>query len=506
MFSRHGSGSTPQDPSRPPFAAPDLAHWPMPNGSLRHSRVAVVGLGLENRPLVRFLLREEAFVTAFDRKERSQMEPFAAAVQRQGVELHLGGDHMRHLAAGHYDLVVLTPGMVEHQPEIQSAVGPQVPVVGQMNLFFAACRAPIIGITGTSGKSTTTSLIGSILRQHGERPTYVGGNIGRVLIEEVRAIPARAWVVLEMSSFQLALLDRSPYLAVFLNIRPNHLDVHGSMEAYRSAKTNILRHQKAGDLVVLNADDPAVRSSAGLTPAGPNWFGLDKQAASAAAGDSIFATVEDGWAVIRQGNSRRPVMPTAELPLAGRHNLANVLAAVAATHLLGVPAQTIRSAVQAFPPLRHRLEVVAERGGVRFVNGSAATTPDRTVASLACLDRPAILICGGYDKGIPFVELGEAIVRRRLRALVLMGETSGQIEAAVATASRRFGLPIPPLHRVAGLEQAVADAHRLAQPGDVVLLSPGSASYGLFASFEERGLRFRQAVAGLDPGPSQRGP
>ena len=443
-------------------------------------------------------------MTGFDRRERAEFEPRAAELEQLGVQLHLGGDYLRRLTEKRYDLVVLTPGMVKDRPEIRAAASRGTRVAGQMNLFFDACHAPIVGITGTSGKSTTTSLIARILMEQADRPVYVGGNIGQVLIEEVRSIPARAWVVLELSSFQLELLDRSPHLAVFLNVRPNHLDVHGSMEAYVSAKANILCHQDPEDRAVLNADDPTVRTLTGLTAAEASWFSLTRQSVATVGRGSVFATVEDRWLVVRRGNAVARVMPIDEVPLPGRHNLSNVLAAVTAAYLLSTPPEVIRRAVCSFRPLEHRLEPVVERGGVRFVNDSIATTPDRTVAALTSFDDPVVLIAGGYDKGTPYEELGDAAVRHRLRALVLMGQTSPKIEAAVSSAAARLGDASPPLLRVDGMEQAVVEAWHIARPGDVVLLSPASASYGMFADFEERGCRFKQAVTRLTGDPTGR--
>lgn len=472
--------------------------------SLRGARVAVVGLGRENVPVARFLVNEGAQVTGFDRKERGEFELRAAELERLGVRLHLGSDYLQHLAEERYDLLVLTPGMVKDQSEIRAAVLGGARVAGQMNLFFDVCRAPIVGVTGTSGKSTTTSLIGRILAEQAERPVYVGGNIGHVLIEEVRSIPAHAWVVLELSSFQLELLDRSPHLAVFLNVRPNHLDVHGSMEAYVSAKANILRHQESEDRAVFNADDPTVRMLTAATGAELGWFSATGQRGPALARALLSATEEDGWLVVRRGDTAARVMLADEVPLPGRHNLSNVLAAVAAASLLDVPPTVIRRAVCSFRPLEHRLEPVVERDGVRFVNDSIATTPDRTVASLTSFDGPVVLIAGGYDKGIPYEELGDAAVRHRLRALVLMGQTSTKIEAAIASAAARLGEAPPPFLWVDGLEQAVVEAWRVARRGDVVLLSPASASYGMFADFEERGRHFKQAVARLTDDPAGR--
>lgn len=484
-----------------------------PEPRLAGARVAVVGLGRENLPLVRFLLAEGARVTAFDRQPAERLGGAAAELRQRDVPLHLGPDYLERLAEGTYDYVVLTPGMRKDLPEVRAAADRGARLVGQMNFFFAFCRAPIVGVTGSSGKSTTTALVGELLAAPGDRPVYVGGNIGRVLIEQVRRIPERAWVVLELSSFQLELLDRSPRVAVVLNVRPNHLDVHGSMEAYAAAKAQIVRHQRPGDVAVLNAADPVVRDMAGLTPGQPYWFlppaaGADAAGGAAASGVAgagsgaspggpPVARWEDRWLVLRRPAGEARVLPADEVPLPGRHNLGNVLAAAAAADACGVPAEAMRAAIRAFRPLEHRLEPVAEVAGVRYVNDSIATAPDRAVAALESFDAPVVLIAGGYDKGVPFDGLAAALLARRVRAVVLVGKAAPAIARAVEEAAARRGAPAPPLLRAASFEEAVERAAAAARPGDVVLLSPACASYDMFRDFEERGRRFKELVAEL---------
>ncbi|HEY8449338.1 MAG TPA: UDP-N-acetylmuramoyl-L-alanine--D-glutamate ligase, partial [Bacillota bacterium] len=353
-------------------------------------RVAVVGLGVENTPLARFLARRGAQVTAFDRKPLEQLAPEARALADLGVRLAVGHDDLAALVEERFDAVFLTPGIVKDRPEIQAARQRGARITSQTNLFFSLCRAPIIGITGTSGKSTTTSLIGHILAADARRPVYVGGNLGQVLIEQVEAIPPDAWVVLELSSFQLELLEESPHIGVLLNLYPNHLDVHRTFEAYRAAKQRIYRFQRPerGDQAVFYYDDPALRTLSGEAPAGATFFGRSPDLPEG-------TTVTGDWAVIRRAARVTSVLPVSEIPLRGPHNVLNVLAAINVADLCQVPGERIREAVRSFRSLEHRLETVAEIDGVLFVNDSIATTPDRAAAALRSFDRPVVLIAGG---------------------------------------------------------------------------------------------------------------
>lgn len=455
-------------------------------------RVAVVGLGIENTPLALFLAQHGAQVTGVDRRPITQL-PAAADLAAAGVRL-LGGDdgYLRVIAEETFDYVFLTPGMVKDQPEIAAARDAGAVITTQMNLFFSLCKAPIIGITGSSGKSTTTTLIGRILSAGSSRPVFVGGNLNEPLIDRVEEIPAGAWVVLELSSFQLELAVSSPHIAVLLNIFPNHLDVHGSMDKYRQAKTNIFRFQQAdrGDVAVFNYDHSEMRSWASQAPAGRLFFGRSLALAEG-------ATVREGWIVLLGPGKERPVMPLDEINIPGEHNVYNILAAAAVADLCGVDPRVIRDVVRQFHGLEHRLETVAEVDGVLYVNDSIATTPDRTVAALSAFDRPIVLIAGGYDKGIPFTQMAEALLSAEVRSVVLVGQTADAIAAELQWVAERDGRRPPVMHKVDTFEAAVNRAAADARPGDVVLLSPGCASYGMFNNFVERGRRFRQLVQAI---------
>jgi UDP-N-acetylmuramoylalanine--D-glutamate ligase len=370
------------------------------------------------------------------------------------------------------------------------AVAAGVEITSEMNLFVEACPAAILGITGSSGKSTTTALVGEMLRR--TRPSRVGGNIGKSLLEELAEIGTQEWVVLELSSFQLedlAALRWSPRIAVATNLSPNHIDRHGSMEAYVEAKRNIVRFQSPGDAAVLNADDAMLRAwEADARGRGSRvaWYSGSRPLA-----EGVFA---DGQTLVfRDGAKESRLDLAGRIRLLGRHNLANIAAAAAAARLLDVPVETIGQVVADFRALRHRLEPVGRRGGVLFVNDSKATTPLAARASMEAFEGPVVLIAGGRDKGMDMAPMIEA-VRRRARAAILIGEMA----EALARAIGRDG---PPIERAASIPEAVECAARLAQPGDVVLLAPGYTSWDMFDNYEKRGDAFRDAALRLGAEP-----
>lgn len=481
------------------WSAGDVRYLGIP---LRGARAAVVGIGVENTPLVEFLARHGAQVTACDGKEADALE----AYRRLGslpVHWSLGPGYLEPLVREAFDFVFLTPGLIKDRPEIKAAKARGARITGQVDLFLSLCPAPVIGITGSSGKSTTTSLLGDILAAGGA-PVHVGGNIGRVLLPDLPAIEAGHQVVLELSSFQLELVHRSPQTAVLLNIRPNHLDIHGSFEAYREAKANIARHQGPDDFFVFAAHEPEAAAVAGQTPARLVAFGPEPPVPPPDAPADHWsrrlrgwAAVVDGQIVFQRGGEREVIMPVAEVPLMGRHNLANVLAAVAVGRLRGIDPAAMAGAITAFRPLEHRLEPVVTWRGVEFYNDSVATAPDRTAAALAAFDRPIVLLAGGYDKGIPFNGLGRHILARPVRAVVLLGDTAGAIAEAIAAAARAAGKEAPPVLMAGDLAEAVRLGAEAARPGDVVLFSPACSSYDMFPSFAVRGRRFKEEVKKL---------
>ncbi|WP_324717316.1 UDP-N-acetylmuramoyl-L-alanine--D-glutamate ligase [Carboxydochorda subterranea] len=450
-------------------------------------RVAVVGLGVENLPLVRYLVARGARVVAADRKDLAQLGRRGEELQRLGVELVLGPHYLDALQEA--EVAFLTPGIPKHLPAIQAARASGVRITGQTDLFMRLCRAPVIGITGSSGKTTTTTLTGRMLQATG-RPVFVGGNIGEPLIDRLDRIEPGALVVLELSSFQLETTEVSPHGAVVTNITPNHLDVHLTMEAYIAAKSRILAFQAPRDFAVLNAADPVVSGLAVQTPAQVLWFGSQRRLPGAwVEGERLLARLDDASGETVECCRR------SDLRLRGEHNVQNVLAACLVALRMGVAPEAIREVVRSFTGVPHRLEEVARLDGVLYVNDSIATTPARAVAGLTAFEQPIVLIAGGYDKHLPFDDFAR-VALRRCRHIVLLGDTAPVIERALLRAGEELHVR-PSYQRVTSFPEAVHAAREAALPGDVVLLSPACASYDMFRDFEERGARFRELVRAM---------
>jgi UDP-N-acetylmuramoylalanine--D-glutamate ligase len=455
--------------------------------SLAGQRAVVVGLAREGTDLVRFLAGEGADVRATDRRSGADLADALAALDGVPASYRLGGHPLEILDGA--DVVYLSPGVPPELPLAAEARERGLRLSSATELFLERCPAPIVGITGSSGKTTTTALSGEIFARAGRR-VFVGGNIGVPLLGRLGDIDPDAWVVLELSSFQLEPLRRSPHVAAITNITPNHLDRHPSMEAYAAAKYQIVAHQQATDWAVLNAEDPWLAEAPGRGRR--LGFRLDAPPI-----DFEGAYVDGEWLVVRRDGAATRLAPRAALRLRGRHNLANALCASAIACAAGLGPPAVEAALRSFTGVPHRLEVVAEVGGVQYVNDSIATSPERSIAALESFDVPIVLLAGGRDKHLPW-ERWARVVGQRVRHLVLLGEAADLI----ADAARVHGAATIPQHRVETLDAAVALAGDLARPGDVVLLSPGCTSYDQFQNFEERGARFRTAVRTLCPGES----
>ncbi len=438
-------------------------------------RVAVVGLGVSNRALLRFLKDAGAIICGRDQKTFAEIKD-ARGLEQMGVDLILGERYLEGLVD--YDCVFISPGVPKDLPEIR-----EVQALGRLSseidMVFRYSRAPILGVTGSSGKTTTTSLVRDMLRAGGVS-VFAGGNIGIPLINEINDIGPEDQLVLELSSFQLDGLSVSPQGAVITNIAPNHLDIHGTMEAYVRAKENIYLNQGSQDFLVVNYDDPVTRAMAEGVPGRVFYFSLVDKVSPGAylCGDELI--YEDS--VERIVFARR-----SEISLLGEHNAANILAAAVASHLAGVGWETIAEVSREFSGVPHRLELVGESGGVRYYNDSIATTPDRTEAALRSFVEPIILLAGGSDKRLSYAGLGRA-VHAGVKKLILFGATAPAIRQAVLDCGEF------PLTMVQNLEQAVALAGEEAEAGDVVLLSPASASFDQYTDFAARGDHFRRLV------------
>lgn len=442
---------------------------------MSEARVAVVvGLGISGAACARVLSAEGWRVRAVDRGEGPAQRRVASALPAE-VEVVLGG-YPDDVAAG-ADMVCPSPGVPWDAPVLQEARRRGIPVRSEIDLVFERCPAPVAGVTGTNGKTTTTSLLGAVLAAGGSR-VHVGGNIGETMLDRLGEVRADDWVVLELSSFQLesAAAPRCR-LATVLNLTPDHLDRHGSMEAYGRAKRRLVEFAPAEGAVALNAGDPLTRAMASVTSARVLLFGGDL-------GGADGATVWAGEVVSVEAGVPVPVLPVGDIPLLGAHNVANVLAAVALGRAAGVPAAAVAGAVRDVRAVAHRLEPVLESDGVLWIDDSKATNVDAAVTGLRALgDRPVVWIGGGGRKGVG-PEVLAAEVARRARHAVVCGATGPELDAALAA------LGCTARTRTATLVEAVAAAHRIARPGDAVLLSPGYTSFDQFSGFEERGREF----------------
>lgn len=455
-------------------------------------RILILGFGVNNAALVPHWLARGARVTVADRREAAR-DPNAGPVAWAVGPRYLEQARER----GPYDRVYLTPGIPPHQPEVQRLAAGAV-LTCETDLFLELCPAPVLGITGSAGKTTTTTLLGAMLAADGGRPVHVGGNIGRSLLADLGRISPTDWVALELSSFQLQLVSKSPAGAAVLNLSPNHLDHHRDMEEYAAAKARIFRFQHAGDFLVTDVAPPPLMASALAQHQGQRYFvSLRGPVAQGAyvAGRTMWWRPESGGAAI-------PIQTLDHWHLLGRMNVANALVAATMALKAGARPQAVAQALADFRGVPHRLELVAEQGGVRYINDSIATAPDRTLAALDALfgdDRPGagpppglVLVAGGYDKHLDYGPLGQALARRA-RAVALTGPTGPAIAEAIAAAAGPDSAPaiMGPLP----FDDAVTAALQAARPGDVVLLSPAAASYDAFRNFEERGQRFRSLVA-----------
>ncbi len=461
---------------------------------LQGMRATIIGLGREGTALARFLVEQGARVTVSDTKGPEVLAGAIAQLDGLEVRYALGGHPDWVLAA---DVLFLSPGVPADAPIAVAARRRGVAVSSETRLFTRLCPAPIVGVTGSSGKTTTTTLVGRMLEASGRR-TFVGGNIGRPLIGRLREIGPRDAVVMELSSFQLEGFGPatpperafpaggwSPAGAAVLNITPNHLDRHPSMEAYVAAKANILAYQQASDWALLNADDEVARGLRARVTGRLLEFSLLGPVAAGAylEGESLV------WAPM-PGESQ-VVCQAGALRLRGRHNIANALAACAISGQAGASVEAMREVATTFAGVEHRLELVRELGGVAYYNDSIATSPERAVAAMQAFAEPVVLLAGGRDKHLPWGEWA-ALVRQRVRELICFGEMAPLLEQALERAGGG-----PPLHRCSSLEEAVQVAARVARPGDVVLLSPGGTSFDAYRDFEARGEAFRAAVREL---------
>lgn len=451
--------------------------------SIEGKRVAVLGIGVSNLPLIHMLLHAGIKVTACDKRDRSSFD--AGQIEEMeslGATIYLGEDYLDHLVG--QDVIFRTPGLRPDLPQICAAVKAGAQLTSEMEVFFHVCPCPIIGVTGSDGKTTTTTIIAKLLESEGHR-VHLGGNIGNPLLPEIESIHPEDLVVVELSSFQLMTMDLSPHIAVITNLAPNHLDVHRSMEEYIDAKKNIFLHQHQDDRIILNADNAITASFAGNVPGILTLFSRKKELQE----NTVF--FRDNTIYLRENGKDQPILSKTDILLPGDHNIENYMAAIGAVKNF-VSVETIRSFAKTFGGVEHRIELVRELNGVQYYNDSIASSPTRTIAGLSCFSEKVILIAGGYDKHIPFDTLGPEIVNH-VKLLILTGDTASKIHTAVKMAPN-YQEHSPDILECNNFQEAVEAARREAKPGDVVLLSPACASFDQFKNFVERGNTFKKIV------------
>jgi len=451
--------------------------------SLRNKTVAVIGIGVSNRPLIEALLKAGVRVTACDKKERSALGAEADTLEEMGAALQLGPDYLKGLCQ---DVIFRTPGLRPDIPELTAAAEQGSIITSEMEAFFSVCPCPTLAVTGSDGKTTTTTILAGILEKAG-RTVHVGGNIGHPLLTQAGAMQPDDLAVLELSSFQLMTMTRSPHIAVMTNLAPNHLDVHRDMEEYIAAKENIFTHQSSQDLSVFNADNALTRQLSEKAPGTVRLFSRREEPEN-----GVFLR---GEAVIsRSAGREREVMKLSDIRLPGAHNVENYLAAIAAADGLA-PDETIREYAREFSGVEHRIELVRTLRGVRYYNDSIASSPSRTIAGLRSFDRKVILIAGGYDKHIPFDVLGPEVAEH-VKLLILCGATAEKIRRAVIDAPE-YRPGKPEILVLNDFRQAVETAAARASEGDIVTLSPACAAFDQFQNFMERGNFYKKIISEL---------
>ena len=466
-----------------------------------NKRVAVIGAGISNTPLISLLRNAGIETTVCDRRTKEEVGELAERFEKAGATLRLGEDYLKNLTE---DVIFRTPGLMPTTPALVDAVAKGATLTSEMELFFEICPCKTIAVTGSDGKTTTTSIIAELLKNEG-KTIHVGGNIGTPLLSRVDNMKPDDIAVIELSSFQLVSMKQSPDIAVVTNLSPNHLDVHNDMEEYVEAKSNIFMHQHKTDKAVFNLDNEITRNYAKEAPAENILFFSRHEKVK----NGVY--LKNGIIYESVNDVRAEIMKAEDIVLPGAHNVENYLAAF--TAVLGlVSYETMRKTAMSFCGVMHRLEFVRELHGVKYYNDSVASGPTRTIAGLKAftdnnngkshenIDRNLILIAGGKDKGISFDELGKEIVKR-VNKLVLLGvaamDIRNAVECALDNAEADHECLLNEVVRCDSFERAVYTASELAREGDIVLLSPACTSFDMFKNFEERGNRFKELVSEL---------
>lgn len=451
---------------------------------IKDKKVAFCGLGKSNLPVIKLFLKKGVKVLACDIIEREKAGKEILELESLGAELKLGKDYLKNLDV---DIIFRSPGINFLSPELIKARKKGIAVTSEMEVFFDLCPCKIIAVTGSDGKTTTTTIIGKILESAG-KTVHLGGNIGTPLLPKIENIHKDDVAVVELSSFQLMSMRKSPDVAVITNIEPNHLDIHKDMNEYISAKENIFLHQSAFSKTVLNFDNEITKGFADSCRGKTLFFSLNEKVPM-----GVFC--RDDVIYYKGHNREIPILKTEDIKLPGKHNIANYMAAICAV-FEDVTPEDILNVAKTFDGVEHRIEFVREVNNVKYYNDSIASSPTRvTKGILSLFDQKIILICGGYDKKIPFDSLADKVVDK-VKILILMGQTAEKIESAVKN-SAKYKENNPQIIRVENMEQAISSAYNLSDSNDIVSLSPACASFDLYKNFDERGKHFKSLVNAL---------
>lgn len=448
--------------------------------SLHGKKIAMCGIGVSNTPLILDFLKKGATVLACDRRNREMIGSIADELENAGAELRLGEEYLDNLEV---DIIFRTPGMNWNLPQLDAARKKGIAVTSEMEVFFDLCPATIFAITGSDGKTTTTTLIAKMLEAEGKK-VFVGGNIGKPLLPEIENIGSDDFVVVELSSFQLISMRKSPDVAVVTNVAPNHLDVHKDMDEYVDAKRNILMHQNAFSRTVLNRDNEIAEGFRGYVRGQSLGFSMERQLRNGA------WLSHDGYLHMAYRGIDVPIIHRDEIKILGDHNVENYLTAITAVWgYVGV--DSIKKVAAEFSGVEHRIEFVREVNGVKYYNDSIASSPTRTIAGLKAFSQKVHLIAGGYDKHIPFEPMVPYIIEK-VEKLYLCGATADKIETAIRASQDYNGQP--EIIRVKDIKEALERAAENTKAGDVVTLSPACASFDAFPNFVARGNYFKELV------------
>ena len=449
---------------------------------IKGRKVAIIGLGVSNLPLIDYFHDKKSIVTVFDSREIGEIpKEIIDKVTNYAMEMSLGKSYLNKLRG--FDLILRSPSCLPTVPELEEEANRGAIVTTEVELFMKMCPAEIIGVTGSDGKTTTTTLISEILKKAGYN-CYVGGNIGTPLFTKLNEIMPDDKVVLELSSFQLMGMEVSPNISVITNITPNHLNVHKDYEEYIEAKKNIFKYQDRDGIVILNYDNEITRNCSAEVKGKVIFFSSKEKL------DNGYIVDDD---VIKECDDklRKHIVGTKELTIRGKHNYENICAAIAATRTL-VDISTAIEVIKTFPGVEHRIEFVKEINGVKWYNDSASSTPSRTISGLNAFDEEIVLIAGGADKNLDYTPIAKPILDK-VKTLILMGQTSGKIFDSVKAEEENENKEIN-IYMVNSLSQAVILAKRYSVPGQVVLFSPASTSFDMFKNMYDRGHQFKDIV------------